>query len=71
MRLLTNASKHVWSYGFVFIRDAYGGKIRTLTMIDEFSRKYLATYCTRRIGSVQVIEQIANTMIIHGIPKYI
>jgi hypothetical protein len=30
---------HVWSYDFVFIRDAYGRKIRMLTMIDEFSTR--------------------------------
>jgi transposase InsO family protein len=33
MRLRANYPNHVWSYDFVFIRDAYGGKIRMLTMI--------------------------------------
>jgi len=28
-------------------------------------------YCARRIGSIQVIEQLANAMMIHGIPEYI
>ncbi len=31
----------------------------------------LTIFCARRIGSVQVIEQLANTMIIHGIPEHI
>jgi putative transposase len=62
---------HVWSYDFVLIRDAYGGKIRMLTMIDEFSRKCLSIHCSRRIGLIQVIEQLANAMVIHGIPEYI
>jgi putative transposase len=62
---------HVWGYDFVQIRDAYGGKIRMLNLIDEFSRKFLTIFCARGIGSVQVIEQLANAMIIHGIPKYI
>jgi putative transposase len=62
---------HVWSYDFVFIRDAYGGKISMLAMIDEFSRKYLMIHCARRIGSIQVIEQLANAIILNGIPKYI
>ena len=39
MRLRATHPNHVWSYDFVFIRDAYGGKIRMLTLIDEFSRK--------------------------------
>jgi putative transposase len=71
MRLRATYPNHVWSYDFVFIRDAYGGKIRMLTLIDEFSRKCLTIHCARRIGSVQVIEQLANAMILHGIPKYI
>jgi putative transposase len=71
MRLRATHPNHVWSYDFVFIRDAYGGKIRMLTMIDEFTRKCLTIHCARRIGSVQVIEQLANAMIMHGIPEYI
>ena len=79
MRLRATAPNHVWSYDFVFIRDAYGGKIRMLTMIvpkgisfgHEFTRKCLTIHCARRIGSIQVIEQLANAMMIHGIPQYI
>ena len=56
---------------FVFIRDAYGGKIRMLTMIDEYTRRCLTIHCARRIGSIQVIEQLANAMIDNGIPEYI
>ena len=71
MRLRATHPNHVWSYDFVFIRDAYGRKIRMLTMIDEFSRKCLTIHCARRIGSIQVIEQLANAMITHGIPEHI
>jgi len=72
MRLRATHPNHVWSYDFVLIRDAYGGKIRMLTMIDEFSRKCLTIHCARRIGSVQVmIEQLANAMIANGIPEHI
>ncbi len=59
----------MWNYDFVLIRDAYGDKIRMLTLIDEFSRKCLFIHCARRIGSVQVIEQLANAMIANGIPE--
>ena len=71
MRLRATHPNHVWSYGFVFIRDAYGGKIRMHTMIDEFSRKWLTIHCAKRIGSIQVTEQLANAMIANGIPEYI
>ena len=63
MRLRATHPNHVWSYDFAFIRDAYGGKIRMLTMIDEFTRKCLTIHCARRIGSIQAIEQLANAMI--------
>ncbi len=42
-----------------------------LTLIDEFSRKCLIIHYARQIGSVEVIEQLANAMIIHGILEYI
>ena len=71
MRLRATHPNHVWSYNFVLIRDAYGGKIRMLTLIDEYTRKCLTIFCARRIGSIQVIEQLANTMIANGIPEYI
>ena len=53
------------------MKDAYGDKIKMLAMIDEFSRKYLTIQCTRRIESIQVIEQLANAMIINGTLEYI
>jgi putative transposase len=71
MRLRATRPNHVWSYDFVFIRDAYGGKIRMLALIDEFSRKCLTIHCARRIGSIQVIEQLANAKITHGISEHI
>ena len=71
LRLRPEHRNHVWSYDFVLIRDAYGRKIRMLTMIDEFSRTCLDIYCARRIGVSEVIAQLANAMIAHGIPQYI
>ena len=71
MRLRATHRNHVWSYDFVLIRDAYGRKIRMLTMIDEYSRTCLAVHCARHIGANEVIEQLATAMITHGIPEYI
>lgn len=71
IRLRANYPNYLWSYDFVHISDAYGGKIRMLTLIDEFNRKCLTIHCARRIGSIQVIEQLANAMITHDIPEHI
>jgi len=71
LRLRPEHRNHVWSYDFVLIRDIRGHKIRMLTMIDEFSRQCLVVHCARRIGADTVIEQLANAMIVHGIPVHI
>jgi putative transposase len=71
LRLRPEHRKHVWSYDFVLIRDIYGSKIRMLTLIDEYSRQCLVVHCARHIGANEVIEQLANAMIVHGIPEHI
>ena len=47
------------------------GRSAWLAMLDEFSRTCLDIYCARRIGASEVIAQLANAMIAHGIPQYI
>ena len=37
LRLCAQCPNHVWSYDFVFVRDACGRKICMLTMIDEYT----------------------------------
>jgi len=71
LRLRPEHRNHVWSYDFVLIRDINGRKIRMLTMIDEYSRTCLVVHCARRIGADEVIEQLANAMIVHGMPEHI
>ena len=71
MRLQATHRNHVWSYDFVLIRDAYGRKIRLLTLLDEYSRACLTVHCARHIGANEVIEQLSKVMILHGIPEYI
>lgn len=71
LRLRPEYRNPVWSYDFVLVRDAYGRKIRMLTMIDEFSRACLVVHCARHIGANEVIEQLATAMVKHGIPKHI
>ncbi len=50
-----------------FVRDAFGRKIRILTMIDEYTRICLIIHCAMRIGAKEVIEQLADAMVTHGI----
>ena len=71
MRLRASYLNHVWIYDFVFVHDAFSGKIRLLSMIDEYTRQCLTIHCSRRIGAIQVIEQLSDVMSSNGIPECI
>lgn len=71
VRLKPEHINHVWSYDFVSVRDAQGRPMRLLTLIDEFSRRCLGVACARRMGADQVIEHLAQVMVVHGLPNYI
>ncbi len=62
---------HVWSYDFVHDYTYDGRVIKMLTIIDEYSRECLAIKVSRRLSSLDVLEQLADLFLIHGAPKYI
>ena len=39
---------HIWSYDFVFERTEDGRALRTLVVVDEYTRECLATRTARR-----------------------
>lgn len=71
IRLRPERRNHVWSYDFVETRTHDGRKLRLMTLIDEFTRECLAIRVARRINSLGVIETMADTMIVRGIPEHI
>jgi putative transposase len=42
-----------------------------LTLIDEYSRKCLALRVARRLNSYDLIETLADVMLVHGVPEHI
>jgi hypothetical protein len=42
-----------------------------LTLIDEFTRECLAIRVARRLGQYEVIEALADVMLLRGIPENI
>ena len=42
-----------------------------MTLVDEFSREALAIRVARRLGSMQVIETLADAMVVKGVPQFI
>ncbi len=71
VRLRAERPNHVWSYDFVEDRTHDGRKFRMLCVIDEFTREALAIRVKRRLNSTDVLETLADLMILRGTPAYV
>ena len=71
VRLRPERANHVWSYDFVKAMTHDGRALRILVVIDEYTRECLALRVERRLGSMQVIEVLADVMLERGIPEHI
>ena len=71
VRLRPQHRNHVWAYDFVQDRTRDGRKIRMLTVIDEHSRECLAIKVARRLNSKDVLEVLADLMVVRGVPDHI
>lgn len=65
------APNHVWSLDFVADRLGHGGRLRMLTLVDEFTRECLAISVKRSQKSVDVQETLALVMKERGQPCYL
>ncbi len=70
VRLRPEHENHVWSYDFVRGCTHDGRTLRLLTLIDEGTRKCLAIRVERRLNSYDLIETLADLMLVHGIPEH-
>ena len=48
-----------------------GRTLRMLTLIDEYTRESLAIRVARRLGRYEVIEVLADVMLLRGVPEHI
>jgi putative transposase len=71
VRMRPERANHVWSYDFVKAMTHDGRALRILVVIDEYTRECLALRVARRLGSLQVIETLADVMLVRGIPEHI
>ena len=62
---------HVWSYDFVEDRMKDGGRVRMLSVIDEYTREALAIYVSPIIGSVEVRDTLEILVDRRGVPQHI
>ena len=70
VRLRPQHRNHVWSYDFLRATTHDGRMLRILVVIDEFTRKCLAIRVARQLSSWDVIEVLADVMLVEGIPEY-
>lgn len=61
----------VWTYDFVFDRDAAGRKLKMLTLMDEFTREGLAIRVGRFFKSAQVKEVLTEIGAKRGFPDFL
>ena len=71
VRLRAERPNHVWSYDFVSTKTHDGRSVRLLTLVDEYTREALAIKVARRLNSVNVIEAMADVMLVKGVPEHI
>ena len=62
---------HVWTWDFIFDRTDKGSTLKMLTMLDEYTRQYLAIRVERQIRSGQVLATLWHAMMPYGIPEHI
>ena len=62
---------HVWTWDFIFDRTDKGSTLEMLTMLDEYTRQYLAIRVERQIRSGQVLATLWHAMMPYGIPEHI
>ncbi len=61
----------VWTYDFVFDRDAAGRRLKLLTVMDEFTREGLAIKVGRSFTAVQVKEVLREVGGERGYPDFL
>ena len=62
---------HVWSWDFIEDSTETGGKIRFLTIVDEYTRESLMIRAGRSLGAGEVVEALEGLFLTRGVPEYI
>jgi len=68
---MASRPNQVWTYDFVFDRDAAGRRLKLLTLMDEFTRIGLAIKVGRSFKAAQVKAVLREVGEKHGYPEYL
>lgn len=64
-------SNHVWTYDSISDQTEDGGKLKILTLLDEFTRESTASGLGRSILARDVIAAFEYLFLVRGAPKFI
>ena len=67
---IASRPNEVWTYDFVFDRDAAGRRLKLLTLMDEFTREGLAIRVGRSFKATQVKEVLTEVGARRGFPQF-
>lgn len=62
---------HVWAYDFVSERTEKGGRLRMLSIVDEYTRECLTIEAARHFTGGEVVEVLKDLFVIRGRPGFI
>ena len=62
---------HVWTYDFLEDRTETGGKLRMLSILDEYTRECLLLRVGRSTPASRVIEALSWLLLTRGVPEHI
>lgn len=62
---------HVWAWDFIHDRDERNRPLKWLSLVDEYTRECLALEVERSMTATEVINILAQVILIRGAPKFI
>ena len=71
VRRRTKHKDHVWAWDFIHDRDRRNRPLKWFTLIDEYTRECLALEVERSMTALEVIEVLAQVLLIRGAPGHI
>ena len=71
VRHRTEHKDHVWAWDFIHDRDRANRALKWFTLIDEYTRECLALEVERSMTSLEVIDVLAQVLLIRGAPRHI
>jgi transposase InsO family protein len=71
VRLRPESKDHVWTWDFVFDRTSNGRSLKWFSLVDEYTRECLALEVDRRMTSLEVIDVLAELLVVRGAPVHI